>query len=31
MSELKYRKRIVDTMLKHRLMTMGAVLIEGYG
>lgn len=31
MSELKYRKRIVDTMLKRRLMTMGAVLIEGYG
>lgn len=29
MSELKYRKRIVDTMLKRRLMTMGAVLIEG--
>ena len=29
MSEFKYRKRIVDTMLKRRLMTMGAVLIEG--
>lgn len=29
MSKFKYKKRIVDTMLKRRLMTMGAVLIEG--
>ena len=29
MSEFKYKKRIVDTMLRRRLMTMGAVLIEG--
>lgn len=28
MSKFKYKKRIVDTMLKRRLMTMGAVLIE---
>ena len=30
MSKFKYTKRIVDTMLKRRLMTMGAVLIESF-
>lgn len=30
MSKFKYKKRIVDTMLKRRLMTMGAVLIESF-